>query len=112
MTTAEATTINRTIARLSIALLFCGVTFANLARAQETPAIDFVVAQADKQCDDVNRAWSVTNKHTYLSIQVTIQWHPAGGMQKEETMVLQPLQRRPVGCAPAVQIVSAQLMQF
>jgi hypothetical protein len=43
---------------------------------------------------------------------VTIQWQPVGGKQKEETVVLSPQERRPVGCAPTVQIVSAILMQF
>lgn len=85
---------------------------ADSCRADEQVAADFVAPYADKQCDDVNRAWSVRNRHTYLSIQVTIQWHAVGGMQKEETMMLAPQAWRYVGCAPTVQIVSAQLMQF
>lgn len=106
---------NKTI-RLAVALLACGLIPVDLCRAQEPPAepaaADFVVPYVDKKCDDVNSSWLVTNKHTYLSIQVTIQWQPVGGMQKEETIVLAPQQRRPIGCAPTVQIVSAQLMQF
>ena len=71
-----------------------------------------MVPYVDKKCDDVNSSWLITNKHTYLSIQVTVRWRPVGGMQKEETIVLSPAQRRPVGCAPTVEIVSAELMQF
>lgn len=74
--------------------------------------MDFVHPYVDKKCDDVNNSWLITNRHTHLSIQVTLQWQPVGGMQKEETIVLSPQQRRPVGCAPTVQIISAQLMEF
>jgi hypothetical protein len=109
MTVAAPTTITR----LARALLACGLITANLCPAAEpAAAADFVVPYADKQCDDVNRAWAVMNQHTHLSIQVTIRWHAVGGMQKEETMVLPPQARRHVGCAPTLQIVSAELMQF
>lgn len=102
----------KTITRLAVAVLMCAVLPAELPRAAEPAAMDFVVAMEDKPCDDTNRAWSVMNKHTYLSIQVKVQWQPVGGMQKEETLVLPPLKRVPVGCAPTVTIISAELMQF
>lgn len=101
-----------TIARLAVAVLICVMIPADFSRAAEPSAMDFVVAMDDKPCDDANRAWSVMNQHTYLSIQVTVQWQPVGGMQKEETLVLPPQTRVPVGCAPSVKIVSATLMQF
>lgn len=102
----------KTIARLAVAVLICVPFQADFARAAEPAAIDFVVALDDKPCDDTNRAWSVLNQHTYLSIQVKVQWQPVGGMEKEETIVLPPQKRVPVGCAPSVKIVSAELMQF
>lgn len=105
-----------TMSRLAVVALVCGTFWADFSRAQEPAAAptaaDFVVPYVDKKCDDVNSSWLITNKHTHLSIQVTIQWQPVGGKQKEETIVLSPQERRPVGCAPTVQIVSAQLMQF
>jgi hypothetical protein len=101
-----------TIARLAVAVLVCVMLPANFSRAAEPAAMDFVVALEDKPCDETNRAWSVLNQHTYLSIQVTVQWQPVGGMQKEETLVLPPQKRVPVGCAPSVKILSAVLMQF
>jgi hypothetical protein len=107
-----------TMSRLAVAALVCGTFWASFSRAQEpaatgTPtAADYVLPYVDKKCDDVNSSWLITNKHTHLSIQVTIQWQPVGGKQKEETVVLSPQERRPVGCAPTVQIVSAILMQF
>lgn len=101
-----------TTARLVVSLLICVLVPAQFSRAAEPGALEFVVAMEDKPCDDANRAWSVLNKHTYLSIQVTVQWQPVGGMQKEETLVLPPQKRVPVGCAPEVRIVSAVLMQF
>jgi hypothetical protein len=102
----------KTIARLAVAVLICGLLPADFSRAAEPSAMDFVVALEDKPCDDANRAWSVLNQHTYLSIQVKVQWQPVGGMQKEETIVLPPQKRVPVGCAPTVKILSAELMQF
>jgi len=101
-----------TIARIAVAALICVLIPASFSRAAEPSGADFVVAIDDKPCDDANRAWSVMNKHTYLSIQVTVQWQPVGGMEKQETLVLPPLKRVPVGCAPSVKIVSAVLMQF
>lgn len=101
-----------TILRLAVAVLMCAMLPADFSRAAEPTAMDFVVALEDKPCDDTNRAWSVLNQHTYLSIQVKVQWQPVGGMQKEETIVLPPQKRVPVGCAPTVKILSAELMQF
>jgi hypothetical protein len=101
-----------TIARLAVAVLICVMLPADFSRAAEPTAMDFVVALDDKPCDETNRAWSVLNQHTYLSIQVKVQWQPVGGMQKEETIVLPPQKRVPVGCAPSVKIISAELMQF
>jgi hypothetical protein len=98
--------------RLAVAVLMCVVLPADFSRAAEPTAMDFVVALDDKPCDDTNRAWSVLNQHTYLSIQVKVQWQPVGGLQKEETIVLPPQKRVPVGCAPSVKILSAELMQF
>ena len=100
------------LARLAVAVLICVMLPADFSRAAEPAAIDFVVALDDKPCDDTNRAWSVLNQHTYLSIQVKVQWQPVGGLQKEETLVLPPQKRVPVGCAPNVKILSAELMQF
>lgn len=102
----------KTISRLAVAVLICSLLPADFSRAAEPSAMDFVVALEDKPCDDANRAWSVLNQHTYLSIQVRVQWQPVGGMQKEETIVLPPQKRVPVGCAPTVKILSAELMQF
>jgi hypothetical protein len=98
--------------RLAVAVLMCVLLPADFSQAAEPAAIDFVVALEDKPCDETNRAWSVLNQHTYLSIQVKVQWQPVGGMQKEETLVLPPQKRVPVGCAPSVKILSAELMQF
>lgn len=103
---------SKTIARLVVVALTCVMLPTEFSRAAEPTAIDFVVALEDKPCDDTNRAWSVLNQHTYLSIQVRVQWQPVGGMQKEETIVLPPQKRVPVGCAPSVKILSAELMQF
>ena len=109
MTGAVATTISR----LAIALLACAVIPASLCRAAEPEsAMQFVVPYANKACDGENRSWALHNQHTYLSVQVKVQWHPVGGMQKEETMVLSPQEKRPVGCAPSVVIVSVELLQF
>jgi len=104
--------VSMTIARLAVVALMCVMLPTEFSRAAEPSAIDFVVALEDKPCDDANRAWSVLNQHTYLSIQVRVQWQPVGGMQKEETIVLPPQKRVPVGCAPSVKILSAELMQF
>jgi len=101
-----------TMTRIVVAVLSCGVFATESSRAAEPAAVDFVVALDDKPCDEINRAWSVLNQHTYLSIRVTVQWQPVGGMQKQETLVLPPLKRVPVGCAPAVTIVAATLLQF
>lgn len=101
------------IARLAVAvLMICVMLPAEFSRAAESTGMEFVVALEDKPCDEANRAWSVLNKHTYLSIEVKVQWQPVGGMQKEETLVLPPQKRVPVGCAPSVKIISAELMQF
>ncbi len=104
--------VAKNFVRLALAVLICVMLPADFPRAAEPAAIDFVVALDDKPCDDTNRAWSVLNQHTYLSIQVKVQWQPVGGMQKEETIVLPPQKRVPVGCAPSVKILSAELMQF
>ena len=104
--------VAKTLASLAIAVFICVMLPANFSRAAEPAAIDYVVAMEDKPCDDVNRAWSVLNQHTYLSIQVRVQWQPVGGMQKEETLVLPPQKRVPVGCAPNVKILTAELLQF
>ena len=102
-----------TISRLAVALLACAAVPMNLCQAAEgPPAADFVLPYVDKKCDDANSSWLITNKHTHLSIQVTLQWQPVGGKSKEETIVLSPQERRPVGCAPTVQIISAVLMEF
>ena len=103
----------RTISRLAVALLMCAAIPATPCRAAEpASAMEFVVPYANKACDGENRSWSLLNQHTYLSIKVTIQWHPVGGKLKEETMVLSPQERRPVGCAPNATIVAAELLQF
>lgn len=101
-----------TITRLVLAWLACGLIPAQFCRADDPVAADFVVPYVDKKCDDVNSSWLIANKHTHLSIQVTLQWQAVGGRQKEETIVLSPNERRPVGCAPTVQIISAKLMEF
>jgi hypothetical protein len=101
------------ITRLAVAMsMICVMLPAEFSRAAESTGMEFVIALDDKPCDETNRAWSVLNQHTYLSIQVKVQWQPVGGMQKEETLVLPPLKRVPVGCAPSVKIISAELMQF
>lgn len=102
------------IIRLAAGVLLVGYFVAvDVCHAEEpAAAADYVSPYVDKKCDDINNSWLIVNKHTYLSIQVTLQWQPVGGKPKEETILLAPQERRPVGCAPTVQIVSAELMQF
>jgi hypothetical protein len=102
-----------TISRFAIALLACAIIPVSVCGAAEpASAMEFVVPYATKACDGENRSWSILNQHTYLSIKVTLQWHPVGGKQMEETIVLSPQERRPVGCAPNAVIIAAELLQF
>jgi hypothetical protein len=104
--------ITTAITRLTVALLVCGLLPASISRAAEPAATEFLETYTDRTCDEANKSWMITNTHTHFSVQVKVQWHPVGGTLTEETIVLAPQQRRPIGCAPELQIVSAELMQF
>jgi hypothetical protein len=97
---------------LLVAVLTCGVILTRLCSAEEAPPESFLLTTPDRQCDEFNRSWKVSNQHSYLSIKVTIRWHAVGAKEMQEEFILQPRQVRGVGCAPAVEIVSAELMQF
>lgn len=94
------------------ALLTCGILVARLCPAEEAPAASFIVSTPDLQCDEFNRSWKVTNQHSYLSIKVTMRWHAVGAKEMQEEFILAPRAIRGIGCAPSVELVSAELMQF
>jgi hypothetical protein len=93
-------------------LLTWGMILARVCTAEEAPATSFVVPTPDRQCDEFNRSWKVTNQHSYLSIKVTIRWHAVGAKEMQEEFILAPRAIRAIGCAPNVEIVAAELLQF
>ena len=101
-----------TIIRVAVLWLVYGFLGLQLCHADEPLPAEFVFVYTELECDKSNSAWAVMNKHSYLSIRATLRWHPVGGAEKEEIIVLSPQEKRAVGCAPDVQVVSAELMQF
>ncbi len=99
---------------LAAAVLTFAMTLAGECVAQ-TPApaaVDFVVPTMDKQCDEFNRSWVVSNKHTYLSIKVQVKWSAVGAKEMQEEFILSPGEARAIGCASKLDILSAEIMQF
>jgi hypothetical protein len=97
---------------LQAALLIFGLVLAPICPAQDAPATSFIVPKPDRQCDEFNRSWKITNTHSYLSIKVTVRWHAVGAKEMQEEFILTPGQSRGIGCAPSIEIVAAEIMQF
>lgn len=97
---------------LTAAVLGLGMIVARVGSGEEAPATSYVVPTPDLKCDEFNRSWKVTNQHSYLSIKVTIRWHAVGAKEMQEEFVLAPRDSRAIGCAPGVEVVAAELMQF
>ncbi|HEY5755627.1 MAG TPA: hypothetical protein VIU34_07380 [Steroidobacter sp.] len=100
------------IGLLLAAVLIFGMTLAGLCAAQAPVAADFIVPTMDKQCDEFNRSWVVSNKHTYLSIKVQVKWSAVGAKEMQEEFILSPGEARAIGCASKLDILSAEIMQF
>lgn len=107
-------TAPRGIRTIRAALMFAALTVAHVSLAQDAPppATSFIVPKPDKECDPFNRSWKVTNQHTYLSIKVTVRWQAVGAKEMQEEFILPPGANRGIGCAPNVEIVAAELLQF
>lgn len=105
-------TAPRGIRTIRAALLFWALILAHACPAQDTPATSFIVPKPDRECDAFNRSWKVTNQHTYLSIKVTIRWQAVGAKEMQEEFILAPGESRGLGCAPNVEVVAAELLQF
>lgn len=99
-------------AMLAFGLLAVELLGAGPCLAQEPAATSFVVPTPDKQCDEFNRSWKVTNQHTYLSIKVVVRWNAVGAKDMQEEFILAPSATRALGCAAKLEIVSAEIMQF
>ncbi|MFC4307970.1 hypothetical protein ACFPN2_02645 [Steroidobacter flavus] len=98
---------------LPAAVLAVGIVLGELcAAAEEPPATEFIVSSTDKQCDEFNRSWVVTNKHTYRSIKVRVRWSAVGAKEMQEEFILSPKDGRAIGCASQLEIVSAEILQF
>jgi hypothetical protein len=103
---------------LPVAVLAFGIVLGDLcaaaeeAPAKEPPATEFIVSSTDKQCDEFNRSWVVTNKHTYRSIKVRVRWSAVGAKQMQEEFILSPSGGRAIGCASQLEIVAAEILQF
>ncbi|GFE82617.1 hypothetical protein GCM10011487_46170 [Steroidobacter agaridevorans] len=97
---------------LLAAVLAFGITLAGLCAAQEPAAADFVEPTTDRQCDEFNRSWVVTSRHTYLSIKVQVRWSAVGAKEMQEEFILSPGSSRAIGCASKLEVVSAEIMQF
>jgi hypothetical protein len=97
---------------LAVAVLAFGLTLPELSAAQEPAAADFVVPTTDRQCDEFNRSWVVTSRHTYLSIKVQVRWSAVGAKEMQEEFILSPGSSRAIGCASKLEVVSAEIMQF
>lgn len=93
--------------------LFCAAG-PGLAQEAAAPsaAADFIQPTPDRQCDEHNRSWKVTNQHTYLSIKVVVRWAAVGAKEMQEEFILAPSATRALGCAAKLEIVSAEIMQF
>lgn len=74
--------------------------------------MSFIQPKADKQCDEFNRSWVVSNQHTYLSIKVQVRWSAIGAKEVQEEFVLSPGASRALGCASELEILRAEIMQF
>ena len=94
------------------AVLVCGAALAVPCAAQEPAPSSFILPTTDKQCDQFNRSWVVSSKHTYLSIKVGVRWSAVGAREMREDFVLTPGASRAIGCASELEIVSAEIMQF
>ncbi|MDY6948022.1 MAG: hypothetical protein SXG53_20125 [Pseudomonadota bacterium] len=94
------------------AVLVVAVMLAGPCLAQEPAAASFIQPTPDKQCDEFNRSWKVTNQHTYLSIKVVVKWTAVGAKQMQEEFILPPGTTRALGCGDKLDIVSAEIMQF
>jgi hypothetical protein len=92
--------------------LTSSVFWAGPCLAQEPAAQSFIVPSPDRQCDEFNRSWKVSNQHTHLSIKVVVRWTAVGAKQMQEEFILAPGGTRALGCAAQLDIVSAELMQF
>jgi hypothetical protein len=96
----------------AVAVLAFGMTLAGLCVAETPAAAEFIVPTTDKQCDEFNRSWVVSNKHTYSSIKVVVRWLAVGAKEMQEEFILSPGGARAIGCAAKLEVVSAQIMQF
>lgn len=97
---------------LPAAVLVFGVALAGLCSAQQPSAASFVEPTTDRQCDEFNRSWLVTNRHTFSSIKVVVRWSAVGAKEMQEEFILSPGGGRAIGCASKLEIVSAEIMQF
>lgn len=97
---------------LPAAVLAFGVALAGLCSAEEPSAASFIEPTADRQCDEFNRSWFVTNRHTFSSIKVLVRWSAVGAKEMQEEFILSPGSGRALGCASKLEIVSAEIMQF
>jgi hypothetical protein len=97
---------------LVAAVLAFGVVLTGVCAEQEPPATSFVVPTSDRVCDEFNRSWVVTNRHSYWSIKVVVKWSAVGAKDMQEEIILSPGGGRAIGCASKVEIVSAEIMQF
>lgn len=97
---------------LLASVLAFGITLAQLCSAQEPAAAEFIQPETDRQCDEFNRSWVVTNRHTYSSIKVRVRWSAVGAKEMEEEFILSPAGGRAIGCASKLEVVSAEIMNF
>lgn len=97
---------------LAAVMLAFGIALAGMCVAQEPAAADFIVPTTDRQCDEFNRSWVVTSRHTYSSIKVLVRWSAVGAKEMQEEFILAPGGARAIGCASKLEVVSAQIMQF
>lgn len=97
---------------LPAVVLALGITLAELCAAQEPAAADFVVPSTDRQCDEFNRSWVVSSRHTHLSIKVQVRWSAVGAKDMQEEFILSPGGSRAIGCASKLEVISAEIMQF
>jgi hypothetical protein len=94
------------------AVLALAITLAELCSAQAPAATDFIVPTTDRPCDEFNRSWVVTSRHTYLSIKVQVRWSAVGAKEMQEEFILSPGGSRAIGCAAKLEVVSAEILQF
>jgi hypothetical protein len=94
------------------AVLVLGLILAGPGQAQDAAPETFIKPTPDRDCDEHNRSWKVTNQHTYLSIKVVVRWSAVGAKEMQEDFILPPGSTRALGCAAKLEIVSAEIMQF